>query len=228
MKLDLPQAQLDLIKAVHETGTPTVVVLVTGRPLSIRWIVEHVPAILMAYLPGSEGGTAIADVLFGDYNPGGRLPISIARSIGQLPIRHNHKPYPFVERQPPAYVPLFEFGFGLSYTIFKYSNLKVSPSRIDPFGEVEVSITVTNVGDRSGDEVVRLYVNDVYSSRVTPSKELKSFKRVTLDHGESRRVKFTLMMKDLGVLQDNGDLVTEPGTFEVMVGDLKGKFEVVA
>ena len=226
--LDLPQAQLDLIKAIHETETPTVVVLVTGRPLSIRWIAEHIPAILMAYLPGSEGGTAVADVLFGDYNPSGRLPISIARSIGQLPIRHNHKPYPFVERQPPAYFPLFEFGFGLSYTIFKYSNLKISPNRTDPCGEVEVSITVTNVGNRSGDEVVRLYVNDVYSSRVTPSKELRDFKRVTLDQGESRRVEFTLMMKDFGVLQDNGELVTEPGTFEVMVGDLKSKFQVIA
>ena len=228
MSLDLPQAQLDLIKAVYKTGTPTVVVLVTGRPLSISWTAEHIPAILMAYLPGSEGGTAVADVLFGDYNPGGRLPISIARSIGQLPIRHDHKPYPFVERQPPAYAPLFEFGFGLSYTTFKYSDLKVSPNRIDPRGKVEVSITVTNVGDRSGDEVVQLFLNDIYSSRVTPSKELKNFKRVTLDQGESRRVKFTLMMKDLGVLQDNGELVTEPGTFEVMIGDLKGKFEVVA
>jgi len=226
--LDLPQAQLDLIRAIHETETPIVVVLVTGRPLSIRWIAEHVPAILMAYLPGSEGGTAVADVLFGDCNPGGRLPISIARSIGQLPIRHNHKPYPFVERHPPAYVPLFEFGFGLSYTVFKYSDLNVLPNKIDPCGEVEVSITVTNVGEKSGEDVVQLYINDVYSSRVTPSKELKDFKRVALDQGESRRVKFTLMMKDLGVLQDNGELVTEPGAFEVIVGDLKSKFEVIA
>ena len=224
--LDLPQAQLDLIKAVHETGTPTVAVLITGRPLTIKWVAEKIPAVLMAYLPGAEGGKAVADVLFGDYNPSGRLPISIARSIGQLPVRHNYKPYPFVERHPPAYAPLFEFGFGLNYTRFEYSDLKVSQNKVDPSGKVEVSVTVKNVGDRAGDEIVQLYVNDVYSSRVTPSKELKAFRRITLKQGESRRVTFTLMMEDLGVLQDNGELVTEPGTFEVMVGDLKSRFEV--
>jgi len=224
--LDLPQAQLDLVKAVCETGTPTVVVLITGRPLTIRWIAENVPAILMAYLPGAEGGNAVADVLFGDYNPGGKLPISIARSIGQLPVLHDYKPYPFVERHPPAYVPLFECGFGLSYTKFEYSNLKVSPRKVGPSGRVEVSVTVKNVGDRAGREVVQLYINDVYSSRVTPSKVLKGFRGVTLKPGESREVTFVLMMEDLGVLQDNGELVTEPGAFEVIVSNLKETFEV--
>ncbi|HID91349.1 TPA: glycosyl hydrolase, partial [Candidatus Bathyarchaeota archaeon] len=225
--LDLPEAQLDLIKAVHGTGTPTVVVLITGRPLTIRWVAENVPSILMAYLPGTEGGNAVADVLFGDYNPGGRLPISIARSIGQLPVRYNHKPHPFVEMHPPAYAPLFEFGFGLSYTRFEYSGLRVSPSRVGPSGKVEVSVTVRNAGDRAGDEVVQLYVNDVYSSRVTPVKELKAFRRVTLGPGEGKRVTFTLLMEDLGVLQDDGEFITEAGTFEVTVGGLKASFEVV-
>ena len=225
--LDLPESQRDLIKAVHGTGTPTVVVLVTGRPLTIKWAAENVPAILMAYLPGTEGGNAVADVLFGDYNPSGKLPISIARSIGQLPVRYNYKPHPFVEMHPPAYAPLFEFGFGLSYTKFEYSNLEVSPKKVDPSGKVEVSVTVKNIGDREGDEVVQLYINDVYSSRVTPVKELKGFKRITLKPGKSRRVTFTLQIEDLGVFQDDGKFATELGTFEVLVGTLKSSFEVI-
>ncbi|MDH5794882.1 MAG: glycoside hydrolase family 3 C-terminal domain-containing protein, partial [Candidatus Bathyarchaeota archaeon] len=224
--LDLPQAQLDLIKAVHETGTPTVAVLITGRPLTIRWVAENVRAILMAYLPGTEGGNAVADVLFGDYNPGGKSPISIARSIGQLPVRHDYKPHPFASMHPPAYAPLFEFGFGLSYTRFKYSHLEVQPKSVGPKDKVEVSVAVENVGDLAGDEVVQLYVNDVYSSRVTPLKELKGFKRVTLKPGESRTVTFTLKAEDLGVFQDDGRFVTEPGTFQVMIGGLESGFEV--
>ncbi|MFQ6095400.1 MAG: glycoside hydrolase family 3 C-terminal domain-containing protein, partial [Candidatus Bathyarchaeia archaeon] len=225
--LDLLEAQLDLVKAVNGTGTPTVVILVAGRPLTIKWVAENVPAILMAYLPGTEGGTAVADVLFGDYNPGGKLPISIARSIGQLPVRYNYKPHPFVEMHPPAYAPLFEFGFGLSYTRFEYSNLEVSPKRVGPSGKVEVSVTIKNIGDREGDEVVQLYVNDVCSSRVTPVKELKGFHRITLKPSESKKVTLTLQMEDLGVFQDDGKFVTEPGTFEVLVGGLKSRFEVI-
>ena len=224
--LDLPQAQLDLIKAVHSTGTPTAVVLITGRPLTIRWISENIPVILMAYLPGTEGGNAVADVLFGNYNPGGRLPISIARSIGQLPVRYDYRPHPFVGRQPPAYAPLFEFGYGLSYSRFEYSDLKVQPEKVGPSDKVEVSVAVRNVGDLAGDEVVQLYINDVYSSRVTPLKELKGFKRITLKPGESRTLAFTILADDLGVFQDDGRFVTEPGTFKVMIRELEGIFEV--
>jgi len=225
--LDLPAAQLDLIEAVHQTRTPTVVVLITGRPLTIKWVAENIPAILMAYLPGTEGGKAVADVLFGDYNPGGKLPISIARSIGQLPVRHNYKPPPFADMHPPAHAPLFDFGFGLSYTSFEYSNLEVSPKKVGPSREVRVNVTVKNVGHREGDEVVQLYVNDVYSSRVTSTKELRGFRRITLKPDESRKIVFTLRIKDLGVLQDNGEFATEHGIFKVMVGNLKDSFEVL-
>jgi len=225
--LDLPEAQLNLVRKVHETGTPTIVVLVTGRPLVISWIAENIPAIIMSYIPGSEGGKAVADVLFGDYNPGGKLPISIPRSIGQLPVWHNYKPHPFLEMHPPAYMPLFEFGYGLSYTKFEYSNLEIAPVKVDPSGMVHVKVTVRNVGDREGDEVIQLYVNDVYSSSVIPIKELKGFKRITLKPGENKRVNFTLLMEDLGIFQEDGRFVTEPGIFEVMVGGLKSIFEVV-
>jgi len=228
MMLDLPQAQLDLVKALHEIKVPTVVVLVTGRPLTIRWIAENIPAILMAYLPGTEGGSAVANVLFGDYNPGGRLPISVARSIGQLPVRHNHRSYPFAEMQPPAYAPLYGFGFGLSYTKFEYSDLSVSPEKVGPSGKVEVGVNVKNIGDREGDEVIQLYICDVYSSRVTPIKELKGFRRITLKSGESRRVAFSLSMEDLGVFQDDGRFVTEPGIFRAMINNLETTFEVTS
>ena len=228
MMLDLPQAQLDLVKALHETKVPTVVVLITGRPLTIRWIAENIPAILMAYLPGTEGGSAVANVLFGDYNPGGRLPISVARSIGQLPVRHNHRSYPFAEMQPPAYAPLYGFGFGLSYTKFEYSDLSVSPEKVGPSGKVEVGVNVKNIGDREGDEVIQLYICDVYSSRVTPIKELKGFRRITLKSGESRRVAFSLSMEDLGVFQDDGRFVTEPGIFRAMINNLETTFEVTS
>jgi len=228
MMLDLPQSQLNLIKAVHETGTPTIVVLITGRPLIIKWIAETIPAILMGYLPGTEGGNAVADVLFGDYTPGGKLPISIARSMGQLPVRYDYKPYPFAEMLPPAYAPLFEFGFGLSYTRFEYDDLKVSPNKVGTSGKVNVGVTVRNIGERIGDEVIQLYINDLYSSSVTPIRELKGFKRVTLMAGESKRVEFSLYMEDIGVFQDDKRFVTEPGAFRVMIGGLESSFEVVS
>jgi len=227
MMLDLPQSQLNLIKAVHETGTPTIVVLITGRPLTIKWIAETIPAILMGYLPGTEGGNAVADVLFGDYTPGGKLPISIARSMGQLPVRYDYKPHPFAEMLPPAYAPLFEFGFGLSYTRFEYDDLKVSPNKVGPSGKVNVGVTVRNIGERTGDEVIQLYINDLYSSRVTPIRELKGFKRMTLMAGESKRVEFSLYMEDIGVFQDDRRFVTELGAFRVIVGGLESSFEVV-
>ena len=232
--LELPDAQLNLVKAIHETGTPLVVVLLAGRPLAFRWIAENIPAILVAFYPGIEGGKALADVLFGDYDPGGKLPISIPRSASQIPVRHNYKSRPFLESHPPTYTPLFEFGFGLSYTRFQYSNLQVSPRKIGFKGEVNVSVTVRNTGEREGDEVIQLYVNDVCSSRVTPVKELKAFKRISLKPSESKNVAFTVNVEDLAVYQGNGRFAVEPGLFKVMVGAssedirLKDSFEVTA
>ena len=189
---------------------------------------EHVPAIIEAWYPGEEGGNAVADVLFGDYNPGGKLPITFPRAVGQLPLYYNYKPsgraydYVFTPFQP-----LFEFGYGLSYTEFNYSNLEITPETIGPAGKVKVSVEVQNVGDRRGDEVVQLYVNDVVSSVVTPLKELKGFKRVTLDVGEKMTVEFTLTPAHLSVLDRHMERVVEPGTFEAMMGGLTGRFEVV-
>ncbi|WXG42383.1 MAG: glycoside hydrolase family 3 N-terminal domain-containing protein [Candidatus Freyarchaeum deiterrae] len=216
--LELPDAQLKLVNAIHETGTPTIVVLLAGRPLTVRWIAENIPALLVAFYPGLEGGTAIADVLFGDYNPGGKLPISIPRSVGQIPARYNYKTRPFREIHPPAYAPLYEFGHGLSYTRFEYSDLEVSPKKVGVEGRVNVSVTVRNAGEKAGDEVVQLYVNDVCSSRVTPIKELKGFERLCLKPDESKRLTFTLNIEDLAVYRDKGRFAVEPGLFKVMIG----------
>jgi len=232
--VELPDAQLKLVKAIHETGTPTVVVLLAGRPLALRWIAENIPAVLIAFYPSIEGGRAVADVVFGDYNPGGKLPVSIPRLASQIPVRYNYKPRPFLEVHPPAYAPLFEFGFGLSYTRFEYSDLEVSPRKVGVKGMVNVSVTVRNVGKREGDEVVQLYVNDVYSSRVTPVKELKGFKRISLKAGGSKRVTFAVNVEDLTVYQGHGRFAVEPGLFKVMVGAssedirLEDSFEVAS
>ncbi|MFB0561114.1 MAG: glycoside hydrolase family 3 N-terminal domain-containing protein, partial [Candidatus Lokiarchaeia archaeon] len=231
--LELPDAQLKLVKSIHETGTPTIVVLLAGRPLAVRWIAENIPAILIAFYPGIEGGGAVADVLFGDYNPGGKLPISIPKSAGQIPVRYNYKPRPFLEAHPPAYAPLFEFGFGLSYTRFEYSDIEVSPKKVGVKGRVNVSVTITNAGENEGDDVVQLYINDLYSSRVTPVKELKGFKRISLKPGEGKRITFTVNIEDLAVYQGKGRFAVEPGLFKVMVGAssedirLEDSFEVV-
>jgi beta-glucosidase len=226
-ELDLPGVQQQLLEAVCETGTPVVLVLIGGRPLTISWAAEHVPAILEAWYPGQEGGTAIADVLWGDTNPGGKLPISFPRTVGQLPLFYNYKPtgraYDYVLTSGK---PLYEFGYGLSYTRFEYADLAISPQCIGPAGQVTVSVTVKNAGDRAGDEVVQLYVLDLVSSVVTPVKQLKGFRRVTLGAGESRTVEFTLGPKHLALLDRHLEPVVEPGTFAVMVGGLEGTFEV--
>jgi beta-glucosidase len=237
--LDLTGLQEDLVKAVYETGTPTVVVLINGRPLSIRWIAEHVPAIVEAWLPGEQGGRAVADVLFGDYNPSGRLPITVPRHVGQLPAYYNYAPSKAYRMGRRVYVdmsadPLYEFGFGLSYTSFEYSNLRISPEEVNPAGEVKVSLDVKNTGSRSGEEVVQLYVNDVVSSVSTPVRELKGFEKVSLTPGEKRTVTFTLAPEHLSLLNRQMEPVVEPGTFDVMVGSscedirLRGSFEVTS
>ncbi len=239
--LELPGVQMDLVKAVCETGTPTVVVLLNGRPHSISWIAENVPAIVEAWYAGEEGGNAIAEILFGDVNPSGKLPVSIPRTTGHIPAFYNHKPSARGHYHVPGspgkpgrdYVfasptPLYEFGFGLSYTTFEYHDLIVSPSEIAPGGEVEVSVTVRNTGGRAGSEVVQLYINDVYSTVSTPVKALKRFKKVRLEPGEARTVHFTLLPEDLALLDRHMEWTVEPGDFEVMVGGLKDTFTVTA
>lgn len=224
--LDLTGLQLDLVKAVHATGTPTIVVLVNGRPLSIRWIAEHIPAVVEAWLPGEKGGYAVADVLFGDYNPSGRLAITVPRHVGQLPVYYNYKPsksYWVKRGWAKSYVdidasPLYEFGFGLSYTKFEYSDLKIQPQRTGLGGSIHISVNVKNIGKRTGAEVVQLYVNDVLSSVVTPVKELKGFRKVQFKPGEKKMVNFVLTPDHLKLLNKNHEWVIEPGEFEVMVG----------
>lgn len=219
--LDLPPAQRELVEAVHETGTPTVVTVISGRPLSISWCAEHVPAILMAYYPGSEAGTEIARALFGDTNPSGRLPISIPRSAGHLPTRFNYLPHPGPigeEQHPPSYDPLFSFGHGLSYTDFEYENLRLSAEEISPGETLEVRVDVQNSGDRRGATSTDLFVSDRYSSHVTPVRRLKGYNRVELEPGETQTLTFSVPAMELGVVGSQGR--PETGEFEISVEGL--------
>jgi beta-glucosidase len=219
--LDLTGLQQELVQAVQATGTPTVVVLINGRPLSTRWIADNIPAIVEAWVPGEQGGTAIAEVLFGNYNPGGHLAITIPRHVGQLPMYYNHfPPKVFTGRgyvDMPA-TPLYPFGHGLSYTNFEYSNLQVSPQTIKPAGNVTITADITNTGTVAGDEVVQLYRNDVVSSVVTPVTELKGFEKIHLEPGQKITVTFTLTPDDLSFLDLDLHPIVEPGDFDVMVG----------
>jgi len=250
-----PGVQTELVKAIHATGTPTIVVMIHGRPYSITptivvmihgrpysipWMAEHIPAIIEAWYPGEEGGNALADVLFGKVNPSAKLPVSVPRSVGHVPVFYNHKPsargfykspgapdkpgrdYVF---SPPT--PLFAFGHGLSYTTFKASNLRLSPRRIPPGGRVDVAVDIRNTGKRTGKEVVQLYLNDVVSSVTTPVKALRGFEKIELKPGEKKTVCFVLTPDDLGLLDQNMEFVVEPGTFEVVVNGLKKTFEVI-
>ena len=238
--LDLTGRQLDLVRAVHATGTPTVVVLISGRPLTIGWVAEHVPAIVEAWFGGIQGGHAIADALFGDVNPGGKLPVTLPRVVGQIPLYYNHlnTGRPASDRRYTSkYIdapvtPLFPFGHGLSYTRFRLKNLCLDARRITPEGRLAVSVAVENIGDRDGDEVVQLYLRDVAASVARPVRELRGFERVTLRAGESRTVRFTLTPDDLGFYNDRMQFVVEPGVFRVFVGTssvggLEAEFEVL-
>ncbi len=221
--LDLPGVQQELVQAIAAVGKPTVVVLINGRPLSITWIAENIPAILEAWLPGEEGGAAIADVLFGDANPGGKLPITFPRSVGQIPIFYNHKPSGGRSHWHGDYVelpssPLFPFGHGLSYTQFEYSNLCIEPRQVQPNGTVTLRVEIKNVGTRAGDEVVQLYVCDEVALIPRPLRELKAFQRVTLAPGQARTVEFVMPVEQLAFYDEAMQLVVEPGTIQVMVG----------
>lgn len=221
--LDLTGMQEELVRKVAETGTPTIVVLINGRPLSTRWIAENIPVVVEAWLPGEKGGIAVADILFGDYNPDGRLPITIPRHVGQLPCYYNYMPSKEYWMKEKGYIdmpssPLYAFGHGLSYTTFGYSNLKISPENPGTATTITVSVDVTNTGSRSGAEVVQLYIDDVISSMTTPVLELQEFRKIWLNPGETQTVTFTLEPQQLAMLDKNMDWVVEPGLFKVMIG----------
>ena len=232
--LSLPGAQLDLIRAVHATGTPLVIVLMAGRPLEIGELLDLAPAVMMAWHPGTMGGPAIADVLFGDYSPSGKLPVSWPRTVGQIPIYYDHMstgrpwldPFKLQGRGGGGFItgysdlphtPQFPFGYGLSYTQFDYSNLRVDPQHIKLGESVHVTARITNVGSRPGDEVAQLYVRDLVASVPQPVRELKGFQRLTLDPGQSKVVEFTLPTGALAFHNREMKLVTEPGRYQLWI-----------
>lgn len=225
--LDLPGRQLQLLQAVQATGKPVVLILINGRPLSINWADKFVPAILEAWYPGSKGGTALADILFGDYNPGGKLTVTFPKSVGQIPFNFPCKPSSQVDggqnmgpdgNMTRANGALYPFGYGLSYTTFEYSDLEISPKVITPNERVQVSLKVTNTGKRAGDEVVQLYTRDVISSVTTYEKNLAGFERIHLRPGETKTVTFTLDRKHFELLNADMKWVVEPGEFSIMAG----------
>jgi beta-glucosidase len=219
----LPGAQEALIESLAETGTPLVVVLVTGRPPALTAVAERAAAILLAWLPGQEGGPAIAEALFGRTNPGGKLPISLPRSVGQLPVYYNHKSgggrsFPYGDYWDSPATPLYSFGHGLSYTSFELANLDVTPTTTTPDGEVEVSVEIKNGGTVAGDTVVQLYARDPVASLARPLRELRGFQRLELQPSERRKVRFRLRTAELGFLNSELEFVVEPGEFELSVG----------
>jgi beta-glucosidase len=224
--LELTGMQEELVRAVRGTGVPTVVVLINGRPLATRWVAENVPAIVEAWLPGERGGDAVADVLFGDYNPSGRMPVTVPRHAGQLPVYYNYKPSkehwltkawgkPYADLNPE---PLYPFGHGLSYASFEYSDLRLSETTIPRTGSASVTVYVRNTGTRAADEVVQLYVRDVVGSVVTPVKQLRGFVKVRLEAGGWTPVTFRVGPAELALLDQNMRWTVEPGEFRLMVG----------
>ena len=225
--LELPGRQLQLLQAVQATGKPVILVLINGRPLSVNWADKFVPAILEAWYPGSKGGIAIADVLFGDYNPGGKLTVTFPKTVGQIPFNFPAKPASQVDggknpgpdgNMSRVNGALYPFGYGLSYTTFEYSDIQISPKVITPNEAATVTLKVTNTGNMAGDEVVQLYTRDVLSSVTTYEKNLAGFERVHLQPGETKEVKFTIDRKHLELLDADMKWVVEPGEFVVMAG----------
>ena len=231
--LSLMSQQGELVTAMLQTGKPVVAVLINGRPMAIPDVAARVPAILEAWYAGQEGGTAIGEVLFGDVNPGGKLPVTFPHHSGQLPVYYNRRPTSFRPALDLPREPLWPFGFGLSYTTFTLSNLKIDQPSIGIGGKAVVSVDVTNTGDRAGDEVVQLYIRDVVSSVTRPTKELRAFERVTLPPGQHKTVTFTLGPAELSLIDRRMQRVVEPGRFEVMAGtssrtQLSATLDVVA
>lgn len=239
--IDLPGRQNELVQRIHATGKPYVVVLMNGRPLTINWIAENTPAVLETWFPGTMAGPAIVDTLFGDANPGGKLPVTFPRSVGQIPLYYNHKrtgrPVLAEQKYTSKYLdisnaPLYPFGHGLSYTRFQLQNLRLDKLQVLPTESVKVSVDVTNRGKMTGDEVVQLYIHDIAASVTRPVRELRGFRRITLKPGERQTVEFTLTPDDLKFYDRDMKLVLEPGEFQVIVGTsseggMQSTFEVL-
>jgi beta-glucosidase len=219
--IDLPGVQEELLTAVYAVGKPVVLVLTNGSAVAINWASENVPAIIEAWYPGEEGGTAIADVLFGDYNPAGRLPVTFYKSLDDVPPFEDYnmtgRTYRYFSGEP-----LYPFGFGLSYTLFEYGGLTLSSDRLAPGEDLELSVEVANAGDRAGDEVAQVYLTDLDASVTIPIRKLVGFQRVHLEPGESRRLTFLVGSEQLSVVDQSGRAVLEPGEFEVAVGGSQG------
>jgi len=239
--LDLTVRQLQLLQALYATGKPVVMILINGQPLTINWPAKFLPAIIEAWCPGVDGGTAIAETLFGDYNPGGKLPVTFPKSVGQIELNFPFKPGSHAGQpgdgpngfgKTNVYGALYPFGFGLSYTTFEYSNLKVSPEKQNGQQPIEVSVDVQNNGKFNGDEVVQLYFKDLVSSVTVYETQLRGFERVSLVVGEKKTIKFSLRPKDIALLDKNMNQIVEPGVFEILIGSssedirLKKKFIV--
>jgi beta-glucosidase len=228
-EIGLPGTQQEIIDAVKATGTPFVVVLFNGRPLTLTKVADSSPAILEAWFPGVEAGNAVADVLFGKVNPGGKLPVSFPRVLGQIPIYYNHEPtgrpcdvtfkWNARYRDLNYCDPLYVFGYGLSYTTFAISNLQLSSHEMRHNGTVTATVNVQNTGSRAGDEVVQLYIHDPVASLAQPVRRLRGFERVTLKPGEKTTVSWKLDASDVGFYDNSGKFRLEPGTIEVYAGD---------
>ncbi len=230
MTQELPQNHQRLLRSIYETGTPVVLVLINGRPLSIPWEAEHIPAIIEAWQLGTQAGNAIADVLFGDFNPSGKLPITFPKHIRQQPIYYAYKK--IGRMQYRYYDPQYPFGYGLSYTDFEYTNLMLSSARIEASQTIKVSAEIKNTGDREGEEIVQIYIQDICASIIRPIKELRGFQKIFLLPGESKTAEFFLGKDQLGFYNESNEYVVEPGEFKVWIGPnssegLEGKFEVI-
>jgi len=222
--LNLFGKQLDLVKAIKETGTPVIIVLVNGKPISEPWLEENIPAILESWEPGNLGGQAVAEVLFGEVNPSGKLPLTVARSVGQLRMIYNHKPSSYFHKY--AYekkTPLYPFGFGLSYTKYTYGEPVLSNASLSGKEKITVSVEVSNTGEFDGEEIAQLYIRDNVSSATRPVKELKGYQRVVLKAGETKKVEFTLDAESLAFYDINMDYCVEPGNFTIMTGSSSAK-----
>jgi beta-glucosidase len=217
--LDLPKTQENLLRVLYSTGTPVILVLTSGSALAINWEKENIPAIVQLWYPGQEGGTALADVLFGDYNPAGRLPITFYKSVDQLPpfedYTMNGRTYRYFKGEP-----LYSFGYGLTYTKFKYSNLNM-PDEIQSNESITISVEIRNAGMTAGDEVVQLYLKNLTSAVPVPLHSLQGFKRIHLTPGEKQIVQFQLLPKQFAVMNENLKFMVKPGSFEITAGGLQ-------
>lgn len=235
VNIDIPKAQREFIEAIVKTGKPVVMLLMNGRPLALEWENEHIPAILEVWNGGEQAGNAVADVLFGDFNPSGKLTMTFPRNVGQVPIYYNYKNTgrPNFKRYLDSEdTPLYPFGYGLSYTTYEYSNIKISSKQIKAHETLKVSAEIKNTGSRAGEEIVQLYIRDITASVTRPVKELRGFKKIALEAGESMVVEFELTNEELGFLDEGFNFVVEPGKFKVWVAPnssegLEESFEVI-